>query len=105
MLEPAICFTGYGYRICSWKRIKSNSSWSLFCPHVCPGLSDVYGAEYKKLYEHYENSGAASKTVRARALWNRVLDAQMETGTPYILYKDAAQFEVEPEKPRYNQVL
>ena len=73
------------------ERVKEkNGKWSLFCPHECPGLSDVYGPEFKTLYENYEREGRARKTVSARELWFAVLDAQMETGTPYLLYKDAA---------------
>ena len=72
------------------ERIKENKKWSLFCPDECPGLSDVYGSKFKELYETYESSGKARKTVEARDLWFKVLDAQMETGTPYLLYKDAA---------------
>jgi ribonucleoside-diphosphate reductase alpha chain len=73
------------------ERVKEkNGKWSLFCPHECPGLSDVYGPEFKYLYEKYENEGKARKTINARDLWFAILDAQMETGTPYLLYKDAA---------------
>ena len=72
------------------ERIKENKKWSLFCPDECPGLSDVYGEKFKELYETYESSGKARKTMDARDLWFKVLDAQMETGTPYLLYKDAA---------------
>lgn len=72
------------------ERVKDNSKWSLLCPHECPGLADVYGDNFKKLYEKYECEGKARKTVNARDLWFKILDAQMETGTPYILYKDAA---------------
>jgi len=72
------------------QRVKeSNGQWSLFCPHECPGLADVYGDEFKTLYEKYESNGKARKTVKARDLWFAILDAQMETGTPYLLYKDA----------------
>jgi ribonucleotide reductase alpha subunit len=72
------------------ERVKEkNGKWSLFCPHECPGLSDVYGDQFKLLYEHYEQVGKARKTVNARDLWFAILDAQMETGTPYLLYKDA----------------
>ena len=72
------------------ERVKEpNGKWSLFCPHECPGLSDVYGDDFVKLYEKYENEGKARKTILARDLWFAILDAQMETGTPYILYKDA----------------
>ena len=72
------------------ERVKGNGKWSLFCPHECPGLSDVYGEKFNTLYESYETSGKARKIVNARDLWFKILDSQMETGTPYILYKDAA---------------
>jgi len=73
------------------ERVKEkNGKWSLFCPHECPGLADVYGLEFKTLYEKYEQEGKARKTITARDLWFAILDAQMETGTPYLLYKDAA---------------
>ena len=72
------------------ERVKNNGKWSLMCPHECPGLSDVYGTKFNALYEKYEADGKARSTVNARDLWFKILDAQMETGTPYILYKDAA---------------
>jgi len=72
------------------ERIKENGPWSLFCPNECPGLADVYGDAFTTLYTNYEKSGKVRKTVQARDLWFKVLDAQMETGTPYLLYKDAA---------------
>jgi ribonucleoside-diphosphate reductase alpha chain len=72
------------------ERVKSNAKWSLFCPHECPGLSDVYGDQFVELYEKYESESKARKIVNARDLWFKILDAQMETGTPYILFKDAA---------------
>jgi ribonucleotide reductase alpha subunit len=73
------------------ERVKQKEgTWSLMCPHECPGLSDVYGDDFKQLYEKYEKEGKARKTILARELWFAILDAQMETGTPYILYKDAA---------------
>ena len=71
------------------ERVKSNGSWTLMCPDECPGLSDVYGDAFKELYESYESSGKGRVTLKARDLWFQVLDAQMETGTPYLLYKDA----------------
>ena len=71
------------------KRVKENGKWSLFCPHICKGLDDIFGAEFEELYEKYENDGLARKVLNARELWYKILDAQMETGTPYILYKDA----------------
>jgi len=72
------------------ERVKENSNWSLFCPHECSGLSDVYGDKFKELYTYYESAGKARKVINARDLWFKILDSQMETGTPYILYKDAS---------------
>ena len=72
------------------ERVKDNSKWHLFCPHECPGLSDVYGDKFKTLYEKYESEGKSKKIVNARDLWFKILDSQMETGTPYLLFKDAA---------------
>jgi ribonucleotide reductase alpha subunit len=72
------------------KRVKENDKWSLFCPNDCPGLADVFGDAFVELYTHYENQGKAKKTMNARELWYQILDSQMETGTPYLLYKDAA---------------
>ena len=72
------------------KRVETNESWSLFCPHECPGLYDTYGEDFERLYEKYEREGKARKTVRAQDLWFEILESQTETGTPYMLYKDAA---------------
>jgi len=72
------------------KRVEANEDWSLFCPHEAPGLADCWGAEFEVLYTKYESEGRARKTVKAQDLWFAVLDAQVETGTPYLLYKDAA---------------
>ncbi|MFM9910527.1 MAG: ribonucleoside-diphosphate reductase subunit alpha [Chitinophagaceae bacterium] len=72
------------------KRVEANGNWSLFCPNEAPGLSDTHGEAFEKLYEQYEASGKARKTVKAQDLWFAILDAQIETGTPYLLYKDAA---------------
>jgi ribonucleoside-diphosphate reductase alpha subunit len=71
------------------ERVKTDGLWTLMCPDECPGLSDVYGQAFKELYEKYEAEGKGRKAVKARELWFQVLDAQMETGTPYLLYKDA----------------
>ena len=71
------------------ERVEKQESWSLFCPHQCPGLSAVYGNEYRALYERYEAEGKATKVVQARDLWFKIMNSQMETGTPYLLYKDA----------------
>jgi ribonucleoside-diphosphate reductase alpha subunit len=70
------------------KRVKSNGDWSLMCPNECPGLSDVWGDEFEALYHKYESEGKARKTIKAQHLWFAILDSQMETGTPYMLYKD-----------------
>ncbi len=72
------------------KRVKEDGDWSLFCPNDAKGLSDTYGEKFEELYQEYEKKGLARKTVSARALWTEILKAQIETGTPYILYKDAA---------------
>ena len=81
----------YALWICDlfMERVKENGKWSLFCPDECPGLSDVYSEKFVELYTQYETSGKARKTMNARDLWFKILDAQMETGTPYLLYKDA----------------
>lgn len=71
------------------KRIKSDGDWTMMCPDECPGLSDVHSEEFDALYEKYESEGKGRKTIKARDLWFRVLDAQMETGTPYLLFKDS----------------
>lgn len=72
------------------KRIENNEMWSLFCPNEAPGLADCYGEEFERLYEKYEKEGKARRQVKAQDLWFEILEAQIETGTPYMLYKDAA---------------
>ncbi len=72
------------------KRIENNENWSLFCPNEAPGLADCYGEEFERLYEKYEKEGKARKQIKAQDLWFEILEAQIETGTPYMLYKDAA---------------
>jgi ribonucleoside-diphosphate reductase alpha chain len=72
------------------ERCKADGSWSLFCPTEAPGLSDCYGQEFRAKYEAYEAKGAARRVVKARELWFAILEAQVENGIPYILYKDAA---------------
>jgi len=72
------------------KRVQEDGIWSLMCPHQCPGLAECHGEEFNKLYEKYESEGRYVRQVRARELWGAVLDAQIETGTPYLLYKDTA---------------
>ena len=71
------------------KRVKEEGEWSLFCPNECPGLSDCYGMEFELLYTKYEQEGKARKTIPARELWTAILESQIESGTPYMLYKDA----------------
>jgi len=72
------------------KRVEDNGNWSLFCPNEAPGLAECFGQEFEKLYERYEAEGRARKTIKAQELWFAILEAQIETGTPYMLYKDAA---------------
>ena len=72
------------------KRVEENGEWSLFCPNEAPGLSECWGAEFEALYIKYENEGKARKTIKAQELWFAIIDSQIETGTPYMLYKDAA---------------
>lgn len=72
------------------KRVQEDSHWTLMCPNECPGLYDVYGDEFETMYTGYEAAGKGRKTIRARELWEKILESQIETGTPYMLYKDAA---------------
>jgi ribonucleoside-diphosphate reductase alpha chain len=72
------------------KKVEANEDWSLFCPHECPGLSDCYGDEFERLYDKYESEGRARRKVSAQELWFEILESQVETGTPYILFKDSA---------------
>ena len=71
------------------KRVKENGQWTLMCPNECPGLADAYGKDFEKLYTKYEKQGKGRKTIPARELWSHVVESQIETGTPYMLYKDA----------------
>ncbi|MFM2264598.1 MAG: hypothetical protein RLZ77_13, partial [Bacteroidota bacterium] len=72
------------------KRVQEDSTWTLMCPNECPGLYEVYGEEFEALYTSYEAKGKGRKTINARELWEKILESQIETGTPYMLYKDAA---------------
>lgn len=72
------------------KRVENNEMWSLFCPNEAPGLADVWGEEFERLYEKYEKEGKFRKQIKAQDLWFEILESQIETGTPYMLYKDAA---------------
>ena len=73
------------------ERLKKNEDWSLLCPDSCKGLTEAYGEDFKKLYEEYESKPEfVKKVVKAQTIWKEIISAQMETGTPYLLYKDAA---------------
>ncbi|WP_159800331.1 ribonucleoside-diphosphate reductase subunit alpha [Flavobacterium sp. MK4S-17] len=72
------------------KRVEQDGQWTLMCPNECPGLYDVYGDEFEAMYEKYEAENRGRKTIKARELWEKILESQIETGTPYMLYKDAA---------------
>lgn len=72
------------------ERVEQDGDWTLMCPNECPGLSDTYGKAFKKLYEGYEKAGKGRKTIKAQKLWHKIVESQIETGTPYMLYKDAA---------------
>ena len=71
-------------------QVEANGDWSLFCPNESPGLQDIWGDEFEKLYEQYEREGRARKTIKAQKLWFAIIDSQIETGTPYMVYKDAS---------------
>lgn len=72
------------------KRVQENGEWTLMCPNECPGLSEVHSEEFEALYTKYETEGKGRKAIKARELWEKILESQIETGTPYMLYKDAA---------------
>ena len=72
------------------KRVEENSTWTLMCPNECPGLYDTHGDDFEKKYLDYEKNNKGRKTIKARELWEKILESQIETGTPYMLYKDAA---------------
>jgi ribonucleoside-diphosphate reductase alpha chain len=72
------------------KRIQEDGNWTLMCPNECPGLADTHSEEFEALYSRYEAEGKGRKTIKARELWEKILESQIETGTPYMLYKDAA---------------
>lgn len=72
------------------ERVDSNRDWTLFCPDEAPGLADVVGDAFRELYERYEREGRGKRTIKAQQLWFHILDSQIETGTPYLVYKDAA---------------
>jgi len=71
------------------ERVDLDMDWTLMCPHECPNLIETYGKEFRELYERYEVEGKGKKVIKARELWNKILESQIETGTPYILYKDS----------------
>jgi ribonucleoside-diphosphate reductase alpha chain len=72
------------------ERVKANGEWTLMCPNECPGLFNVHSEKFNALYHKYESEGKGRKTIKARELWGKILESQIETGTPYMLYKDAA---------------
>ncbi|QNJ97707.1 ribonucleoside-diphosphate reductase subunit alpha [Constantimarinum furrinae] len=72
------------------KRVQEDGEWTLMCPNECPGLFDTHGEEFEALYEKYEAENKGRKTIKARELWEKIMESQIETGTPYMLYKDAA---------------
>jgi ribonucleotide reductase alpha subunit len=100
------------------KRVESNGQWTLMCPHECPGLSDAWGEEFEALYLKYEAEGKGRKTIEAQKLWFAIIESQIETGTPYMLYKVRAcvapmrvrvdrstgrmQRQEQPEEPGYH---
>ena len=71
------------------ERVELDEYWTLMCPHECPGLTETYGEDFRELYTKYENLEKGKKTLKAREVWNKILESQIETGTPYILYKDS----------------
>jgi len=71
------------------KRVESDLNWTLMCPNECPGLADVWGEEFERLYEKYEAEGRGIETIKAQKLWSAIIESQIETGTPYMLYKDS----------------
>lgn len=71
------------------KRVQEDGDWTFMCPHECPGLFECWGEKFEKMYEGYEKEGRGRKTVKAQWLWGQIIDSQIETGTPYMLYKDA----------------
>ena len=72
------------------ERVEKNEEWTLMCPNECPGLFDCHGKEFEALYTKYESEGRGRRTVKAREVWSKIMESQIETGTPYMLYKDAA---------------
>ena len=70
-------------------RVINDLAWTLMCPNECPGLHDKFGKEFEELYLKYERENKGRKTIKARELWSDIIEAQVETGTPYMLYKDA----------------
>ena len=71
------------------ERVEAIGDWTFMCPNECPGLEDVWGGDYKRLYEQYEQEGRGKKTVKAQKVWMHIVESQSETGTPYMMYKDA----------------
>ena len=80
------------------QRVKEDKNWTLMCPDQCRGLSDVYGKKFEELYCKYEEQAPEEDKMRARDLWFKILDSQIETGTPYMLYKDACNMKSQSKK-------
>lgn len=72
------------------RRVEADAEWTLMCPNECPGLADVWGEDFERLYETYEKQGLGKETIKAQKLWSAIIESQIETGTPYMLYKDSA---------------
>lgn len=81
------------------RRVEADGEWTLMCPNECPGLADVHGKKFDDLYQMYESQGKGKKTIKAQKLWYAILDAQTETGGPFMLYKDAANGECRAGNP------
>ena len=87
------------------KRVEEGGDWSLMCPDECPGLSDCWGEEFEKLYTKYEKEGKVKKTIKAQELWFKILESQIETGTPYMFVQGCCKFKVESAKPWNHQIF
>ena len=87
------------------KRVEADAEWTLMCPNECPGLFSNHSEDFEELYTKYEAQGKGRKTIKARDLWEKILESQIETGTPYMLYKDAANRKEQPEKSGNHSIL
>lgn len=87
------------------KRVEADADWSLMCPNECPGLADCWGEEFEALYKRYEGEGRARQTIKAQKLWFAILEAQIETGTPYMLYKDTCNRKSNQQVGRVDYIV